>query len=421
MIAVNRPAWFSVIGTTRPPGEGAVPGVSVLFIATLRGPGGWLGDVSGLWLGIAVVGWILAIVLGVLLLAGLRRRLSRSPGRLQGAEEGNEPTLLPRPADAGVVGVLRWLLEGTDAEGVACLEMRPKRGERLRIEPRGLPDRVVATLARRGRDALLGSGPQEPSGVVSLRWLGAGGPRALVALGTASDDAREALRFGRYLIEWVVASRSEDQVPELERRLGDIPGVAWAEIDHGEGRARLLLSEGADAPTTEAEVRRALEPAELHPSWIEVPASVPSEPAETGPSDRVGAREVAEPRVKLVEVAFSQDGQATADVRVMWKDHELRGRGHARATPAGPYYAGAKALADALRPLLDSEVVVEGLYQASTDQAVPVLIAEVLFEGEHLVGAVVDRSGEAHWAGARAVLDAVNRRLVQVAGRSGRL
>lgn len=394
--------------------------------ALVIGPVGWVRDVPGPWLVITFVGWALALVLGALLLGIRRRRPSWSAGApvdrsASGERDDLEPTRLPRMSDGGIPGVLRWLLEGTDAEGIACLEMRPGRGERLWIEPRGLPDRVVATLARRGRDALLGSGPREPRGVTALRWLGAGGPRALVALEATSDDAREALRFGRYLTEWVVASNSKDPVPGSERRLGEVPGVAWAEVEPAEGRARLLLAEGADAASVEPEVRRALAASGLRPAWIEVPSAIPSEPGEDQHPGHIGSQEAAEPRVKLVEVAFSQDGQATADVRVTWKDHELRGRGHARATPAGPYYAGAKAVADALRPLLDSEVVVKGLYQASTDQAVPVLIAEVLFEGEHLVGAVVDRSGEAHWAGARAVLDAVNRRLVQVAGRSGRL
>jgi len=42
-------------------------------------------------------------------------------------------------------------------------------------------------------------------------------------------------------------------------------------------------------------------------------------------------------------------------------------------------------------------------------------------EGERFVGAVLERRDESDWTGARAVLDAVNRRLAQLAGRSGRV
>lgn len=381
------------------------------------------------WPTLAVLGWIAAVALGVAIVAGWRGGRWGSPAALPApggpmAERSSpaEPSVAaPRPAVGGISGVLRWLFHGTEADAVACLEMRPGRGESLWVEPRGLAADTLATLTRQARDALLGAAG-DPEGAVTLRWLGVGGPRVLVALRATSEEASEALRFGRYQIEWVVATGMEEPLSDVERRVRAVRGVAWAEVDDPSGKLRLVLSGGADRAAATSEVRRELGPEELQLTWIDAAAVSPEPAADQDAPVRVGASdEAVEPRLRLVDVAFTQDGQATADVRVTWKGHELRGRGHAQATPAGPYYAGAKAVADAIRPLLDSEVVVEGLYQASTDQAVPVLIAEVRFEGEPLVGAVVDRKREAHWAGARAVLDAVNRRLVQVAGRSGRI
>lgn len=390
---------------------------------------------------LALLGWALAIFLAVV---GIRRRAARpktvpAPSAdLNGAQEAPGPHRLLQdvtPAERGIGGVLRWLHHATEATGVAFLEMVPGWGERLHLEPRGLPAPVVASLTRLARAALLGGTGSGPEGTAAMRWMGVGASRGVVALDPLAEDAAEALRFARYLIEWIVASGVDDPLPDVERRARAVPGVAWAEVDRPAGTIRLVLAEGAGRVAVGAEVEREVQSEGVEVAWIDVAATpvpprstvvVPSTPTSSAegsasPSDRTGVTrgDGGEPRVRLVEVALSEDGQVTADVQVMWKDHELRGRGHAHRSSSGRYLAGARAVADALRPLLDTDVVVRGLFRAATEPDVQVLIAEVQLEGTRLVGAVVDRDGQGHWTGARVVLDAVNRRLAQVAGRSG--
>ncbi|HEX6208395.1 MAG TPA: hypothetical protein VF058_08575 [Actinomycetota bacterium] len=410
-------------------------------------PSDFLGLSASQWFWLAIVGWSLSVVLGGLLAA---RAVQGAPGW---GEVGPERIALDTPAILRAVapdedaagGVLRWLLGEVDADAVAHLELSP-RGEMLRIEPRGLEEASVARLAELARSALLGSGePAEGAGVA--RWLGAGGTNALVAAGTTVQGHEEPLRFSRYLLEWVRSAERGRPRGDLEDRLREVPGVTWVEVA---GRtARLLAEDEATADVTLAEVARRLEGTGIAPvlidaarpdvhvaeavgrpeaSMVAIPEAEPSE-AQRVPTEPIGTKEPLmasaiggqEPRIRLLDVALRENGATTADVRVSWNKQEIRGRGHGRATQAGRSFAAAQAVADALRPLLDTDVVIEGLYVATTKEGLDVLISEVRMEGERYVGAVLERRDRPDWTGARAVLDAVNRRLVQVAGRSGRI
>ena len=425
-------------------------------------PADFLGLPAPLWFWLAVAGWAAAILLATVVI--VRSERGARTGELWPETPAVERVELDTPAilraitpdEDAVGGVLRWLLNEADADAVALLELSPQ-GEALRIEPRGLDGAAVAGLAELTRRSLLGL--EEPADEVSVvRWLGSGGTNVLVAIGTAIVGGREPFRFSRYLLEWVrTTERRERPQGELEDRLRRVAGVAWAEV-LGEsvrllptedsnvelarrGVERELEGTGIVAEWVEVEDRRAieawgggaLEPAapespaaelsQLHPGASEpaaerIPAGVPVIEEKNLVTSAIGNQE---PRIRLLDVALSGNGEATADVRVGWNEREIRGRGHGRGTRAGRYFAAAQAVADALRPLLDTDVVVEGLYVATTKEGVDVLISEVRMEGERFVGAVLERRDESDWTGARAVLDAVNRRLAQLAGRSGRV
>ena len=430
-----------------------------------------LGLPAPLWFWLAVAGWVAALILTVVVILRLvRGRRTEEPWpRTPAAErvELDTPALLRAitPDEDVVGGVLRWLLTEVEADAIALIELSP-RGEGLRIEPRGLDGASIAALAALARSSLLGV--EEPADEVSIaRWLGTGGTNVLLATGTTISGGQEPFRFSRYLLDWVRASeRRERPQGELEDRLRAITGVAWAEVLSGV--ARLLPTEESNAELARREVERSLEGSGIVAEWIEVAegrraieawggptagtiqrvgTTVPEPPAVEipEPEARVEPEPIAEaeritaepagieeqrlvasalgtqePRIRLIDVALSGNGEATADVRVAWNEREIRGRGHGRATRAGRYFAAAQAVADALRPLLDTDVVIEGLYVATTKEGVDVLISEVRMEGERFVGAVLERRDQPDWTGARAVLDAVNRRLVQLAGRSGR-
>jgi hypothetical protein len=128
-----------------------------------------------------------------------------------------------------------------------------------------------------------------------------------------------------------------------------------------------------------------------------------------------------EPRLRLVDLTVGDEEEASVDVLLDWKGQSLRGRGLGRSTTAGRTYASALAVADAMRPLLDEEVAVESLYRADTAEDLDVLVVTVRVAGHRYVGAVAAVKGQEDVSGARAVLDALNRRLPEIAGRSGHL
>ena len=372
-----------------------------------------LGAPTALWISVAVFGWLLALAAAYL--AG-RERLGRIAG--------------PPASTERISQTLGWLRVETEGDAAAYFEMGPGGSERMWVEPEGLDQDTLGEVVGLARAALVSPGDPAP-GDDAARWLGAGGSKCIVVTG-ATAPTEEPLRFARYLLE---ASRGQ-RVPEptrRERRVRALGGVAWAEESNDGATIRVVLAAGAPLSIVR-EIEGMLGP-EVRVELVSPTVSLPDEVAPLpGPTPRVreGARPgiprlsagVIDPedaRILLTDVAIDGDGRSTADVRVLWKDQELRGRGHGRASTAGRYFAAAEAVADALRPLLDTDIVVEGLYSASTEEGTSVLIAAVQLEGRRLIGAVYEPSGEPGWAGARAVLDAVNRRLTQVAGRSGRI
>jgi hypothetical protein len=312
----------------------------------------------------------------------------------------------PLEGDATVGEVLRWLLEESEAESGIYLRLSPGGEELLLVEPRGLPGPDVSYLADHAREIILkgeiSSEVNEPTAYT--RWLGKTGSKIILLRGTSDVQAAEALRFSRFVIEWLSSPRGET-APMLEQRVRQVTGVAWAEmLESDPPTMRVLYTPEADAELTKAEVVRALGPA---PVRIEEVGGVSSRSEE--------------PRVRLVDLTVGADDDAAVDVLLDWKGQSLRGRGLGRSTAAGRTYASALAVADAMKPLLENEVSVEGLYRADTTEDVDVLVVMVRVAGQRFVGAVAAAKGQEDMSGARAVLDALNRRLPEIAGRSGHL
>jgi hypothetical protein len=335
------------------------------------------------------------------------------PPRRSSPEETQED--MPEPAtgtpaplegDATVGEVLRWLLEESEAESGIYLRLSPGGEELLLVEPRGLPDADVSYLADHAREIILkgeiSSEVNEPTSYT--RWLGKSGSKIILLRGTSDTQAAEALRFTRFVIEWLSSPRGES-APMLEQRVRLVPGVAWAELLETEPPTlRILYTPEADPALTKAEVVRVLGP-------------VPMRIEEIGESP--GRSE--EPRLRLVDLTVGSDEESAVDVLLDWKGQSLRGRGLGRSTVAGRTYASALAVADAMKPLLDTDIAVESLYRADTPDDLDVLVVTVRVEGQRYVGAVAAAKGQEDMSGARAVLDALNRRLPEIAGRSGHL
>ena len=307
--------------------------------------------------------------------------------------------------DDGVGGVLRWLLSETDAESASFLMLGVGGVEHFRVEPRGLRSDDLNDLAARARDLLLEPepfGPIEDDQVVS-RWLGIGGTKLLLLRGAMPKEADEHLRFARFIIEWFAAARS-GEATQIETRVRALPGVAWAEFEPGDpGTVRVLLAAGAD---TDAVLR-----------------SVDRE----APSLRVvleglGTERLEEPRARLVDLRMSLDGEVSAEVSLHWQGRELRGKGLGRPSPAGRAFASAEAVIDAMKPLVETDLEIEGLYRtADAREGTDVLVVSLRVGPDRFVGAVIAPEGSEAESGARAVLDALNRRLPRIAGRSGQI
>ena len=304
--------------------------------------------------------------------------------------------------DDGVGGVLRWLLSETDAESVSFLMLGVGGVEHLRVEPRGLRSEDLNDIAARARELLLESepyGPLEDEQVVS-RWLGIGGSKLILIRGTSPKEADDHLRFARFIIEWIAAARSSEST-QIESRLRSLPGVAWAEFETGNpGTVRVLLAAGSDP----GEVLRSVE--------REVPSlAVTLE----GPGGRVE-----EPRAQLVDIRMNLDGEVSAEVSMHWEGKELRGKGLGRPSPAGHAYAAAEAVIDAMKPLVQPDLEIEGLYRTADGRdGTDVLVVSLRVGRDRFAGAVISSEGSEAESGARAVLDALNRRLPRISGRSG--
>jgi hypothetical protein len=362
---------------------------------------------------VAVVAWVLG--LGIVLLLNRRRPqdsivVQREPRRR--SEEVPDGVTQP-PADAAPVpaqvrdaedisGVLRWLLSETQADSAAFLRLSPGGTERFVVEPRGLDPGAVAVLAQGAREALVQSTERSRSIDAATRWLGRGGSKAIVLMGTPPGAAAEPLQFARFAIEWMGTSREGEVVKGVEDRVRAVPGVAWAELtEESPGSVRVMLAENIDPNMVEDAVQTVASGAGVSLRWVS-----PSMPTVA--------------RARLLGLTVDEDGKVSAEVRLDWKGQELRGRAHGASSPAGRYQAAARAVADALRPLLATDVVVEGLY-SHHHHGTELLVAVVSVDEERLVGAVPTQSEDRDVGAARAVLDALNRRLSEIAGGSGRI
>jgi hypothetical protein len=301
--------------------------------------------------------------------------------------------------------VLRWLLVETEAESGAYIRLSPSGEEHLLLEPRALTTADVAELVTQARHAMVEGRVEEEVNVpmAHARWLGKEGTKIVILRGATTSAAADALRFARFVIEWL-ATRGEEPAPTLERRVREIPGVAWAELSPGDPPSlRVLIDRNADAEMTRQALSAALGE-----------ASVRVEEIDGGERDE-------EPRVRLVDLTVGIDDESSVDVLLDWRGQTLRGRGRGRTTEAGRCYASAQAVADAMKPLLDSDVAVEGVYRSDAAEDLDVLVVTVRVGDQRYVGAVTSPRGQEDVSGARAVLDALNRRLPQIAGKGGRI
>ncbi|HEV3475686.1 MAG TPA: hypothetical protein VG602_10050, partial [Actinomycetota bacterium] len=274
--------------------------------------------------------------------------------------------------DATVGEVLRWLLDETDADAGIYLRLTPGGDERLIIEPRGLSDADLSFLVRQARHAIV-EGEVEPEvndPVAQARWMSRAGSKILLLRGTSQSESEDALRFARFVIEWLSAPRGEE-APNLEQQLRKVPGVAWAELSPGDPPSvRVLLDPGVEPGATRMAISRAVGRAGVEVDEVESPAPL-------------------DPRVRLVDLNVDVGEGSLVDVLLDWKGQSLRGRGRGRATAAGRSYASAQAVADAMKPLLDVDIEVEGLYRTNAPDDEDVLVVTVRVGPQRYVGAVV--------------------------------
>lgn len=307
--------------------------------------------------------------------------------------------------DVAIADVLRWLVAETEAESAAYILLSPSGNEHLLLEPRGLATSDVTELVEQARHAMVEGRVEAEVNVpmAHARWLGRNGSKIVILRGVTSADGAEALRFARFVIEWV-AARGEDLPPSLERRVRDIPGISWAELLPGDPPAlRVLFDPNADPDLARHELTRTLGGFSVRLEEID------------------GRTDAEEPRIRLIDLTVGVDDDSSVDVVLDWRGQLLRGRGRGQPTDAGRSYASAQAVADAMKPLLDADVAVEGVYRSEGADDLDVLVVTVLVGGQRYVGAVTSQKGQEGVSGARAVLDALNRRLPQIAGKAGRL
>ena len=307
--------------------------------------------------------------------------------------------------DVGIGDVLRWLVAETEAESAAYILLTPSGNEHLLIEPRGLSSTDVAELVEQARHAMVQGRVEAEVNVpmAHARWLGKNGSKIVILRGVTAAEAGDALRFARFVIEWL-AARGEDLPPSLERRVREIPGVSWAELSPGDPASlRVLFDPNADPDLVRHELIR-----------IAGSASVRLEEID-------GRSDGEEPRVRLIDLTEGMDDDSSVDVVLDWRGQMLRGRGRGQASEGGRSYASAQAVADAMKPLLDSDVSVEGVYRSEGADELDVLVVTVRVGSQRYVGAVTSPKGQESASGARAVLDALNRRLPQIAGKAGRI
>ena len=115
-----------------------------------------------------------------------------------------------------------------------------------------------------------------------------------------------------------------------------------------------------------------------------------------------------------VAVSVEDDGRPAAEVRLSWQGQELVGSGHGHTAILGRHLAVARAVADALRPLVHGDLVVEHVLLSYPPMDAELVVATVLVGARRFVGATAADPGDEEAAAARAVLDALNRSLAEI-------
>jgi hypothetical protein len=90
------------------------------------------------------------------------------------------------------------------------------------------------------------------------------------------------------------------------------------------------------------------------------------------------------------------------------------GHGHGHTAILGRHLAAARAVADALRPVVRGDLVVEHVLLSYPPMDAELVVATVLVGARRFVGATAAGPGDEEAAAARAVLDALNRNLAEL-------
>jgi hypothetical protein len=133
------------------------------------------------------------------------------------------------------------------------------------------------------------------------------------------------------------------------------------------------------------------------------------------PVTTVAAPESDRPALVDVHVTLGEDERPAAEVRIAWRDRELVGRGHGHTSILGRHLAAARATADALRQVLRADLVVEHVLLSYPPMDAELVVVTVLVGARRFVGATAADPGDEEAAAARAVLDALNRNLGEIA------
>jgi hypothetical protein len=181
-----------------------------------------------------------------------------------------------------------------------------------------------------------------------------------------------------------------------------------------DGRLRVLASEQQQKQQLEPEVEGLPGRTTTDELSRLLPGQAVTWVAETPPE--------AERRARLMDVQMSElAGTPTASVRLAWEGTELRGVGHGHRTLVGRHLASARAAIDALKPLVHGLMHVENLQVSTLQSEIEVVLVSVLVGDERLVGVTLVKTEDEERSGAKAVLDALNRRLPMLAGQSGQI
>lgn len=235
-----------------------------------------------------------------------------------------------------------------------------------------------------------------------LRWLLAStGAEAVLYLHRAADgeerlqveprrlDARIAMALVRRATEAIAGAMGSPDPDD-----GTLV-TRWGQM--GEERVLVLSKPSAGTGDVASFARFVLE-------RVDAPAS--GRAAEAARADR--------PALLDVVVSIEDDGRPAAAVRLAWRGQELSGRGHGHTAILGRHLAVARAVTDALRPLVRSDLVVEHVLLSYPPIDAELVVATVLVGARRFVGATAANPGDEETAAARAVLDALNRNIGEI-------